>query len=441
MAGRNNKYNKADYTESAYDETDEYYDEDSYEDGSGQYREPDEYYEDEYYEDGGEDPYSEDGYSGEGSYSEGSDGFEAEYEDQDEFGDEFIEEYDDDEDPSDDDRRRKRRPYRDSRRPWWTILLNTHVIFLVLAAVIIGLIVLRFSKWGKHIDVDEFFKEHELITGGEDTFDVFLPLMDEDGNLLANKAPHSIVFFGNSVFADDRDSENNVVNMIAKQTGSTVYNCSVGGSYLASQKYVVKENTSGLDAYNFYFLTFYLAWQDKPDFFDWLESNPDANILPETRELRQTLDSIDMSTVDTIAILYDGSDYLAGNNFYNPENPTDITTFCGNLAAGLDVLQSTFPDVRIIVLSPTYAFGIDDNGEYISSDIKRYGKGESLSTFVLKECETAVTHNATFVDNIYGTFNEDEAPDYLTDNLHLNQAGREKLVKRFIRALTYYDNK
>lgn len=327
-----------------------------------------------------------------------------------------------------------------TRKQWWKYLLNSHVLFLLILILIILIIISRFANWGNRINSEEFFQQHELISGGEDTYDVFLPLLDENGNLIANKSPHSILFFGNSVFADDRDSKDNVVNMIAERTGATVYNCSVGDSYLTAKNYSMKETSSGLDVYNFYFMVLYLILETKPDYFDWLEANPDANILPETQEVRRTLETIDMSTVDTVAILYDGSDYLAGHCFYNPENRTDVTSFAGNLEAGIELLQEAFPHVRIIVMSPTYAFGVDDNGEYISSDIKRYGNGETLSSFTLRECESAVSHNVTFVDNLYGTFNEDQASDYLEDNLHLNQEGREKVVKRFIRALTYYDH-
>ena len=321
----------------------------------------------------------------------------------------------------------------------WRRFVNVHTGFLLLLVGIISFIAFRLSNWGEVVDIDEFFQHNELITDGEDSFDVYAPLTDAEGNIIANKSPHSILFFGNSPFADDRDSENGVVNRIAKETGATVYNCSVADSYLAAKSDLVYHTYNGLDVYNFYWLCIYLTWDEPLNYFDWLEENPDAQILPETQEVRRLLETVDMDTVDTIAIMYDGADYLAGSTFHNPENNTDIQTFCGNLEAGIEVLQKKYPHIRIIVLSPTYAFGIDDNGEYVSSDIKVYEGGETLSDYVLKECESAVRNNCTFIDNIYGTFNEDQASEYLTDNLHLNQAGRELLVERFIRALTYFD--
>ncbi|MBP5222041.1 MAG: hypothetical protein J6Z35_02625 [Lachnospiraceae bacterium] len=340
------------------------------------------------------------------------------------------------EEEQDDSGRRDKRPRKGIRR-----FLNIHILFLVLVLAIVGLIFFRLTHWGQKIDLDDYFKTHEEITQGRDTFDVLCSLKDEDGRLIANKAPHTILFFGNNPLADDRDSENNLANIIARKSGSTVYNCSVGGSYLTSRSTFVKDNDTGLDVYNFYWLILSLVCRDNDDvnYFTWLRENPAATILPETDYVEQTLMTIDMNTVDTICIFYDGSDYLAGSSFNNGAKANDICSFTGNLEAGLDELQEKFPHIRIIVMSPTYAFGIDDNGEYISSDIKTYGDVH-LSDYVIKECEIAAMRNVTFIDNLYGTFNEDEAPEYLTDNLHLNQAGREKVADRFIRALTYYDN-
>ena len=328
-----------------------------------------------------------------------------------------------------------------SRPGWWKYVFNVHVLLLLIVIFIIVFIVLFIKGWGVKID-DDYIDKHGVYTDGRDCFDDLHPLTDAEGNLIANKSPHTILFFGNGEFARNRDSADNVVNMIAKQTGATVYNCSVSGSYLAALSPSVKFTESGLDVYNFYWLCLYLTWDERLDYFDWLESQPGANILPETDYLRKTLETIDMNKVDTIAVMYDGSDYLESHNYFNTENPTDVMTFTGNLAAGIDVLQAKYPHVRIIVLSPTYAFGVDDDGSYVSSDLKELNerKGrEALSTYVLKECETTGQRGVSFLDNLYGTFNEDEASEYLEDHLHLNQKGRELLVKRFISALTLYD--
>ncbi|MCR5459315.1 MAG: hypothetical protein K6F51_05410 [Acetatifactor sp.] len=316
-------------------------------------------------------------------------------------------------------------------------VLNPHTLLILIAVIIIVFIIIRLKNWGIRVDQD-YIDQHGIYTDGRDTYDVIYPLMDEDGSLLANKSPHTILFFGNAPFADDRDSENGVVNMIAKATGAKTYNCSVAGSYLAAKSPTLKDTDSGLDVYNFYWLTLYLSLKGL-DYFDWLEINPNATALPETKQLRETLETIDMNTVDTIAIMYDGSDYLAGSLMNNPERDDDVMSFTGNLLAGLRVLRAAYPKIRIIVLSPTYAFGVDENGNYVSSDQKIYEGGATLSSYVIEECSAAISEYVSFIDNIYGTFDEDEAPECLKDNLHLNQKGRELLVKRFVSALTQFD--
>ncbi len=71
----------------------------------------------------------------------------------------------------------------------------------------------------------------------EDNYDTILPLMDADNNPVYKQYGEgdTILFFGNAPFADDRDSADNLVNMIQEMTGITAYNCSISGSYLAAE--------------------------------------------------------------------------------------------------------------------------------------------------------------------------------------------------------------
>ena len=149
--------------------------------------------------------------------------------------------------------------------------------------------------------------------------------------------------------------------------------------------------------------------------------------------------SIDLSTVDVVVAMYDGSDYLDGRPMYNDGNSTDITQFTGNTEAGIELLNYCYPNIRIIIMSPAYAYGLDESGNYVSSDIQRYG-WDVLSTYVIKQYASCTSRMVTFVDNLYGTINEDQAPDYLSDHLHLNPAGRKKVAERFVNALNYFSH-
>lgn len=319
--------------------------------------------------------------------------------------------------------------------------INMHIVFLIvflllIIALIVG-VAYRFLHWGRNVDLDEFFKDG---TGTVDnTLDMILPLKDENENPLYRTygKDSTIVFFGNGPFADDRSSKDNLVNLIQEMTGATVYNCSVEGSYLAALNYYLEPKEYPMDIFNFYWLCHVAAGDEVDPIFLEGVKTLGASAPAETMDVYNTLNALDPNTVDVIAIMYDASDYLAGHSMFSLENSTDISTFTGNLEAGIGVLKDAFPNARIMVLSPAYAYGIDENGKYVSSDIQRYGH-DVLSTYVSLQSQSCYARGVTFVDNLYGTITEDNASEYLTDNLHLNLDGRKKIAQRFVDALNYF---
>lgn len=315
--------------------------------------------------------------------------------------------------------------------------INIHTILLLVFVITVFGLIYRFLTWGQLIDPNEIEAENHENT--PDVLDLILPVVDDKGNILTDKDDTTtIVCFGNAPFADDRDSDDNLANMIADKTGATVYNCSISGSYLAAGYYTINPEVCPTDAYNFYWLT--QAAIKGPVTNRWYDA---ARVLgedaaPEAEEVYNTLLNMDFEDVDVIVIMYDASDYLAGHEMYNNDNDTDIMQFTGNLEAGIELIQSHYPWIRIMVMSPAYAFAVDEDGNYISSDMYTYG-WDVLSTYVIKQHTSCFNRSVTFIDHLYGTINEDNAKDYLTDNLHLNKAGRELIADRFVDALYYYD--
>ena len=95
--------------------------------------------------------------------------------------------------------------------------------------------------------------------------------------------------------------------------------------------------------------------------------------------------------------------------------------------------------INIGVFSDKNPFGyVDENGDYVSSDMYIYNGRDVLSTYVIKECYSANIHSVSFMDNLYGSITEDNADEYLVDNLHLNVKGRKLIAKRFEYFLNYY---
>lgn len=330
----------------------------------------------------------------------------------------------------------------ESKRKGFHIGAHTamHIALLAVVVIVVIVVVDRIGKMREFISQEEIFKDGEGTY--EDTYDQFLPVLDADGNLIVTGTGKdlTILMLGNSPLSDDKDSEDGLANIIAERTGANVINCAVSGSYMAAeQSNFYANNQSFMDAYTPYWLCT-LTYTDIIDHYYTAAAEAlGENIPPEAAEVFETLSTLDMSTVDVVAFMYDGTDYLMGHEMYSFESSTDIQQFTGNLVATIELFQYYFPHVRIIVMSPAYAFGVNENGEYISSDIQTYGQ-DFLSTYFYMEMLSCVDKGVTFVDNLYGTINEDNANEYLIDNIHLNIEGRKLMADRFIYALTYFDS-
>lgn len=319
--------------------------------------------------------------------------------------------------------------------------INTHIVFLIVVVAVIAITVFQLKNWGEFVDQDEIFQDG--LGEYDDTFDLMLPLLDAEGRPVQTSSndPLNILLLGNSPFSDDRNSEDGLANMIQEMTGANVYNCSITGSYMAAVNSKYNMYDAPMDAYTPYWLAVWGSTGVNGITFERAEEILKENIPADAKESLETLEKLDFNELDVLVLLYDATDYLMGHKMYSDENATDISQFTGNLEATIEFIQQNHPQIRIIVLSPPYAFSdvIDENGDYVSSDVTRYGQ-DVLSTYVIKEYTSCANRQVTFVDNLYGTITEDNAKDYLTDNLHLNVEGRRLIAQRFAYALNYYKN-
>lgn len=310
-----------------------------------------------------------------------------------------------------------------------------HIVFVLVLMVCIGLVVFRFSNWGTRVpslfDPDADFDDNDLIE-----------VLDNMVNVPADQRKdtdgvRTVVVLGNSPFSDQRDSDSSVISLASRLTDAAFYNCSVAGSHLAAANDTFRPEKDPMDAFNLYWLTTLITLQNTEIYSSAFAAMGEA-VPQDARYAFETLSTLDFQEVDVLAIMYDASDYLEERPLYNMENTMDIQTFAGNLDASLELLRDSFPHLRIIVLSPTYAYFVEEDGTYVSSDIHK-SNGYSLSTYAGNLERIAYLHSVSYLDNIYGTVNENNASDYLADHLHLNDAGRQRLAERFVYALEYFD--
>lgn len=305
--------------------------------------------------------------------------------------------------------------------------LNPHIVLPVLIVLAIAGTVFFIAKWAKGVDSEY---DRDLVEDGHDIEVLDRVYYVYPENLAGHKPNDTkkVLCFGNAPFSDDRDSDNNLCNLIAGKTGADIVNLSIPDSYLSMGS--PEGNISDpLDYYTFYWLMCFAALEDKERLIQDYD-----NLARGTSEIGDYvvdyLCDIDLNTVDSIVLMYDASDYLIGRIKETPENVSNPRTFCGNMFAGIELIESLYPHIQIIIMSPTYAYAIDENGEYISSDIIKV-EGESLSSYAITQLNLCQVAEVTFIDNIYGTVHADNADSYLTDNVHLNLEGRKLVATRF----------
>ncbi|MBQ7774932.1 MAG: hypothetical protein IJ379_03340 [Lachnospiraceae bacterium] len=323
----------------------------------------------------------------------------------------------------------------------YILKINWHLVLLAVLVISVIAIVHRFSNWGNRIDLNDLdFSDdgsHDI-----ETYDDILPLIYHGDITAADDGVTNVLLLGNDTFAQNRGTSDDMANRIAELSGATVYNCAVSGSYLTATNHTFDPDVDPMDAYNFYWLTNLIATDNFVPCEIALEECPDQ--LPsEAQEVFDILSTIDFETIDVIGIMYDANDYLAGKPIINHEKEDDIQTYLGNLEAGLYLLQGSYPHIRIIIMSPTYAYAIDEEGDYVDSEIHSYyydNEGMHLSHYSQLVGNIAASRGISFVDNLYGTVNSLNADNYLLDHVNLNVEGREKLAERFVYALEYYDS-
>ena len=311
--------------------------------------------------------------------------------------------------------------------------VSIHLIMAVVILLILGLCIYKYKTFGNRITQEDIDAIPTPDNPEIETYDYFTAVVEPDGaDFPADDGVTTIVCFGNAPFADDKDSKDNICNLFAEKSGATVYNFSIADSLLAA-----RENPFSaaypMDAFSFSNLVSIFADGNTA----LLEEAYDAmgTVPTDVKDSMDELLQLDFQTVDYIFIMYDGSDYLQNSMIYHDQIPDEPRYIAGSLTAGIRMLKEKYPWINIVVMSPTFAYAIDENGNYVSSDMQKNEWNCALSLYFIKEYETAFDNQVSFVDNFYGAIHEDIASGYLTDNLHLNQAGRDLIVQRMQDAL------
>lgn len=239
-----------------------------------------------------------------------------------------------------------------------------------------------------------------------------------------NKDVYPIVVLGDSVFGLCRD-ETSIPSKLEEELGVSVLNGAFGGSYMALLPKEEAKTNYNMELLNMVSLSKAILAENFSTQRTIRNRKELTDYFPDTIE---ALSRVDFEQVDTLILAYGINDYHAGISLENQENLYDEYTFAGATRSVISSLQTKYPDMRIIVVTPTYAWYLS-NGltceEYVTGDYY-------LEDYANKLLEIADELGVEAVDFYHDRYPHEQWEDwkaYTIDGLHPNEEGRKMLAE------------
>lgn len=302
--------------------------------------------------------------------------------------------------------------------------INMHFVLLGAIVLIIVFSAIKLYIWNKGTPSD-YDPNAQTTEFDIEAMDNIIPLAPDKLEGHEDDGITTILCLGDDPFSLDQ-GEGGLAEQIAAMTGATVYNGSFTYSTVTPQ---FKTFSDGyiMDAFSFAYVASALASGD----FDIMKTAATYSYDEAVPRTVAMLESLDMNTVDTICIMYDGTDYVNKRPCDDPNAPYDIITYTGALRSGITAIQEAYPHIRIVVMSHTFCHSINEEGNFQNGDRVDLGNG-TLSHYLQKELDATSDCGVSFIDNFYGSINEDNYINYMTDYIHFNDEGRKLLAQRFV---------
>lgn len=225
-----------------------------------------------------------------------------------------------------------------------------------------------------------------------------------------------MVFFGDSVYGNVRDGSG-VPDRLGRILGKSVYNAAVGGTCAGRHSQDLRLDYSG-DSLSLAALS-KAVYAD--DFGVQQAIRPRRDITYYSEEVVDGLEQIDFSAVETVLIGFGLNDYYSGVPLEG-EDPMDEYSFAGALRKSLLMLRRTNPDMRIVLITPTYSWLTVQK-----MTCQEYDAGYGiLEDYVQKELEIAAELDVEIIDLYHDFYPHEKWEDwqlYSMDGLHPNEAG------------------
>ncbi|MBD5522343.1 MAG: SGNH/GDSL hydrolase family protein [Lachnospiraceae bacterium] len=307
-----------------------------------------------------------------------------------------------------------------------------HIVLIAAIVIIFIVCAYKIYKWNKGVpsDYDPDFVSTDFDV---ETLDSIIPLAPDKLKGHEDDGLTTILFLGNDPLSMPKGQDNGLAEMIAANAPDPdtikVYN----GSFTGSTISVAYENYNDgywMDSFSLSNLAKAICSRDFSQTMTAAYYSYDPDFVPTV----EMLENLDMNTVDILCIMYDAIDYIEERPSDDPNSPYSIVTYTGGLRKAITDIQEAYPFIRIVVMSHTFCFSINEEGNFQNGDRSDLGHG-TISHYLQKELDVTGDCSVSWIDNFYGSINEDNYRDYMTDYIHFNDEGRKLLANRFIECI------
>lgn len=319
--------------------------------------------------------------------------------------------------------------------------LNIHVILIAVIVIILGISGYKLLKWN-HGETLEYDPNEDTSEFDVEALDELMPIAASAKENHVYDDETTVLLLGNGSLSFSRDDEFGLADRIADAANATVYNGSFPYVTLATRNLAMIEQNYPDDIYSLTYLADAICTGDFSEIDRVTNTyHADGNF---TRDGVAELKAVDYENLDVIVIMYDAMDYFEKRAIENPLDDEERCTIVGSLNYSIRRIKEAYPYIRIIVSSPYYVEGIDGDGSTYDPDLRDIGNG-TISNYVYNELNTAVDLSVSFLDNFYGTINQDNFSSYVEydtemDYIHLNENGEQALANRIAFAINAYPN-
>ena len=144
------------------------------------------------------------------------------------------------------------------------------------------------------------------------------------------------------------------------------------------------------------------------------------------------LERIDFESVEILFIEHGINDYHGAVPICNEDDPYDIYSFEGALRTTVENIQKKYPQMRIILITPTFAWYHNEDGAEVTCEEYNLGGGV-LEEYVDFEIAMADELGVEVIDIYHDFYTHENWSDwekYTIDGVHPNEVGRKMIAEK-----------